>query len=92
MLSTNVPTHSGQDASTCKQINLRGLRNMKKEIRNESKLLKSMLVNEIKRNIWPMLKHSKRVRMLVMRKQKYLALLSSLYGLRSTQVESQILE
>lgn len=92
MLGTNVLTHSGQDASTYKHINLRDLQNMKKEIRYESKLLKPMLVSEIKRNIWPMLKHSKQVRMLVMLKQKYLALLSSVYGLRSTQVENQVLE
>lgn len=92
MLSTYVPTQPGQDTSIRKQINLRDLQAMKKEIKDESRLLKKMLANEIKRNVWPMLKHSKRVRMLVMRKQKYLALLSRSYGLRSTQVESQILE
>jgi len=92
VLNTNILTHSGQDASTNEQANLRHLQNMKKEIRYESKLLKPMLVSEINRNIWPMLKHSKQIRMLVVWKQKYLALLSSVYGLRSTQVESQILE
>lgn len=66
MLSTNVLTHSGQDASAYEQINLRDLENMKKEIRYEFKLLNPMLVSEIKRNIWPMLKHSKQIRMLVM--------------------------
>ena len=65
---------------------------MKKEIKAKVKVIKPMLISEIKKGIWPMLKHSKKVRELVGLKQKYLGLLSSKYNLHSTQVESQILE
>jgi hypothetical protein len=92
MLDAKALTHSRQETDTDEGINLRDLQKMKKEIKAESKLIKPMLVSEIKKGIWPMLKHSKRLRKLVMLKQKYLALLSSKYNLRSTQVESQMLE
>lgn len=64
---------------------------MKKEIRGESATLIPLLIGEIEKGVWPMLKWSKRVRSLVALKQKYLALLSSKYNLRSTQVEVQVL-
>ena len=41
--------------------------------------------------IWPMFQYNKKVQNIIILKQKYLALLSSIYNLRSTQVESQVL-
>ena len=91
MISTKVLTHSGQETSINKEINLRDLQKLKKEIKIESKALKPLLIDEIKKNIWPMLKYSKKIFKLVILRQKYLALLSSKYNLRSTQVEGQVL-
>jgi hypothetical protein len=91
VLGIKVLKHSGQETGIKQAVDLRDLHNLKKEIRAESNRLKPILVNEIKKDVWPMLKHSKRVQNLVMLKQRYLALLSSKYNLRSTQVESQIL-
>lgn len=92
MLDAQALTHSRQETGTDKDINLRELQKMKKEIKAESKLITPMLIREIKKGSWPMLKHSKRVLKLIVWKQKYLTLLSSKYNLRSTQVESQMLE
>lgn len=65
---------------------------LKKEIRRESKRLSPLLVNSIKQSIWPMLEYNKDVRVLVKKRQKYLALLSNQYGLRSITVIRQIEE
>jgi hypothetical protein len=91
MPSSQELKHSRQKTGVNEHINLRDLQSLKEEITAEAKELKPMLANEIKRGAWPMLKHSMRVRKLVVKKQKYLALLSSRYNLRATQVESQVL-
>ena len=81
----------GQETGTLEESNLRELQLLKKEIRNECKDLIPLLVHEIKQGFWPMLKYNNRIRSLVKLKQKYLALLSSEYGLRSKHVETQII-
>jgi RNA-directed DNA polymerase len=65
---------------------------LKEEIQRESKRLSPLLVNSIKQGIWPMLKYNKDVRILVGKRQKYLALLSNQYGLRSITVMQQVEE
>jgi len=65
---------------------------LKEEIRRESKRLSPLLVKSIEQGIWPMLEHNKDVRILVGKRQKYLALLSNQYGLRSINVMQQIEE
>mmetsp|Transcript_11895 Transcript_11895/g.22892 ORF Transcript_11895/g.22892 Transcript_11895/m.22892 type:complete len:798 (-) Transcript_11895:108-2501(-) len=65
---------------------------LKEEIRKESKRLSPLLVKNIEQGIWPMLKYNKDVYLLVKKRQKYLALLSNQYGLRSTNVMQQIEE
>lgn len=83
-------TCRGQETGALEKSNLRKLHNLKKEIRNKSKDLIPFLVYEIEKRCWPMLKYDKKVRLLVNLKQKYLALLSSEYGLHSKRVEVQI--
>lgn len=63
---------------------------LKKEIRRQSKKLTPLLVNCIDKGIWPMLRYNKDIRILVKKRQKYLCLLSNLYGLHSTTVMQQI--
>ena len=65
---------------------------LKEEIRRESKRLSPLLVKSIEQGIWPILECNKDVRILVKKRQKYLALLSNRYGLRSVNVMRQIEE
>lgn len=63
---------------------------LKKEILGKNHLITPLLVSCIERNIWPMLEYAKQILELVALRQKYLALLSSKYGIRSKCVENQI--
>lgn len=65
---------------------------LKEEIRRESNRLSPLLVKSIDQGIWPMLRYNKDIRILVQKRQKYLALLSNRYGLRSINVMRQIEE
>lgn len=65
---------------------------LKKEIRRESERLSPLLVKSIDQGRWPMLEHNKDVHILVKKRQKYLALLSNRYGLRSINVMRQVEE
>lgn len=89
-INVKALTCRGQETGDLERANLRELHNLKQEIRNEVKNLIPILVLEIKKGLWPMLKYNKRVCVLVTLKQKYLALLSSEYGLHSTRVETQV--
>ena len=89
-IDTKILTCRGQETGTVGRSNRRELHNLKKEIRNEAKNLIPILICEIKKKVWPMLKYNKRVRLLVKQKQKYLALLSRECGLHSKRVETQV--
>jgi hypothetical protein len=65
---------------------------LKEEIRREIKRLSPLLVKSMEKSVWPMLKYNKDVHILVKKRQKYLALLSDKYGLRSIIVMRQIEE
>jgi len=65
---------------------------LKEEIRRENKRLSPLLVKSIEQGRWPMLEHNKDVRILVGKRQRYLAMLSNQYGLRSIIVMRQIEE
>ena len=65
---------------------------LKEEIRRESQHLSPLLVKSIDQGKWPMLEYNKNIRILVQKRQKYLALLSNRYGLRSINVMRQIEE
>jgi hypothetical protein len=82
----------GQDVRNNRTASQGGLNLLKKEIRRESKRLSPLLVSSIKQSIWPLLKYNKDVRVLVKKRQKYLALLSNIYGLRSITIMRQIEE
>lgn len=82
----------GQNSRLGSKKDWRNLLNEKKEILLKQKFLSVLLVEQIKLNKWPMLKYAKEIISLVNDKQKYLAKLSSLYGLRAIQVEKQIIE
>lgn len=90
-INAKASTCFGQGTGTSKRADLGHLQRLKKEIRLEERNLKPLLVSEVEKGIWPMLKYSTRVRNLVELKQKYLALLSSKYNLHSTRVETQVL-
>jgi len=62
----------------------------KKEILCESEYLTPLLINSIDKGTWPMLKFNKEIRTLVKNRQKYLAMLSNLYGFRSATVKKQV--
>lgn len=82
----------GQDVRNKHTASQGDLCSLKEEIRRESKYLSPLLVNSIERDIWPMLEYNQNVRILVEKRQKYLALLSNQYGLRSITVMRQIEE
>jgi RNA-directed DNA polymerase len=82
----------GQDVRNNHTASQGDLDLLKKEIRRESKRLSPLLVNSIEQNKWPMLEYNKDVRILVKKRQKYLALLSNKYGLRSIKIIQQIEE
>lgn len=87
--TNNVSRQNVRDKYTADQGRFNSLR---KEIRCESKRLTPMLVKCIDDGIWPMLHYNKDIRTLVKNRQKYLALLSNLYGLRSATVMRQVEE
>ena len=82
----------GQDVRNKHTTSQGDLDSLKEEIRRQSKRLSPLLVNSIEQGIWPMLKYNKDVRILVKKRQRYLALLSNQYGLRSITVMRQIEE
>jgi len=82
----------GQDVRNKHTASQGDLNSLKEEIRRESKCLSPLLVNSIKQGIWPMLEYNKDVRILVKKRQRYLALLSNQYGLRSITVMRQVEE
>lgn len=82
----------GQDVRNKHTTSQGDLALLKEEIRRQSKHLSPLLVNSIEQGIWPMLEYNKDVRILVKKRQKYLALLSNQYGLRSITVIRQIEE
>ena len=82
----------GQDVRNKHTASQGGLYLLKEEIRRESKRLSPLLVKSIEQGRWPMLEYNKDVRVLVQNRQKYLALLSKRYGLRSINVMRQIEE
>ena len=82
----------GQDVRNEQTTNQGDLYLLKEEIRRKSKRLSPLLVKSINQGIWPMLEYNKDVRILVQKRQKYLALLSNRYGLRSINVMRQIEE
>jgi hypothetical protein len=82
----------GQDVRN-KHTAIQGdLYSLKEEIRRQSKCLSPLLVNSIKQGKWPMLEYNEDVRILVKNRQRYLALLSNQYGLRSIKVMQQVEE
>ena len=76
----------GQDVRNKSTASQGDLYLLKVEIRRESKRLSPLLVKSIDRGRWPMLEYNKDVRILFQKRQKYLALLSNQYGLRSINV------
>jgi len=82
----------GQDVRN-KHTAIQGdLYSLKEEIRRQSKCLSPLLVNSIKQGKWPMLEYNKDVHILIKNRQRYLALLSNQYGLRSIKVMQQVEE
>jgi RNA-directed DNA polymerase len=65
---------------------------LKAEIKRSSRRLSPLIVKSIDQGVWPMLKFNKEIKLLVKKRQKYLALLSNQYGLRSIIVMRQIEE
>ena len=92
ILDSDELKNIGQNARRYSKRDLRNLLKEKKEISLKQKFLSVLLIEQIKLNKWPMLKYAKEIISLVYAKQKYLAELSSLYGLRSIQVENQMME
>jgi len=86
----NILGTNGQTTGTFIGGNLRHLIKTKKEIQSEANTLTPLLIEKIKKGIWPMLKFSQQVHKLVVLRQKYLAILSQEYGLHSAQVELQV--
>lgn len=82
----------GQDVRNKHTASQGDLNSLKEEIRRHSKRLALLLVNSIKKGIWPMPVYSKDVRIFVKKRQKYLALLSNQYGLRAIIVMRQVEE
>ena len=87
---TNIATR--QDVRNKYTASQGDLHLLKEEIRRESKRLSPLLVKSIDQGRWPMLEYNKDIRVLVQKRQKYLALLSNEYGLRSINVMRQIEE
>jgi len=65
---------------------------LKAEIKRSSRRLSPLIVKSIDQGVWPMLKFNKEIKFLVKKRQKYLALLSNQYGLRSIIVMRQVEE
>lgn len=82
----------GQDVRNKHTASQGDLYSLKEEIRRQSKRLSPLLVKSINKGIWPMLEYNKEVRILVKKRQKYLALLSNQHGLRSVTVMRQVEE
>ena len=85
----NVVGQNVRNDSTNNQGNFHLL---KVEIKKSSKSLTPLIVKSIEQGVWPMLKFNKEIRLLVKKRQKYLALLSNRYGLRSITVMGQVEE
>ena len=87
--SMKMPYHSEQGA--CPVIKDNDQRELfKEEIKLRTRELRPLLVKEISKSRWPMLKYGKEVRFLAALKQKYLCYLSSVHGLRSKHVEQEV--
>jgi RNA-directed DNA polymerase len=82
----------GQDVRNKHMASQGYLELQKDEIRRESRRLSPLLVNSIKRGIWPMTFFNQATLSLVKKRQKYLASLSNQYGLHSITVMRQIEE
>lgn len=79
----------GQNVRNNSTIDQGNFHSLKVEIKRSSKSLSPLIVKSIEQGIWPMLKFNKEIRLLVKKRQKYLALLSNQYGLRSITVMRQ---
>lgn len=89
-IDASVNNASRQDVRGKLVENRGDLNFLKKEILCESKDLTPLLIKSIDEGIWPMLKFNKKIRILVKKRQKYLAILSNQYGFRSATVVRQI--
>jgi len=65
---------------------------LKAEIKRSSRRWSPLIVRSIDQGVWPMLEFNKEIKLLVKKRQKYLALLSNQYGLRSIIVMRQVEE
>nr|AYR06606.1 hypothetical protein [Renouxia sp.] len=81
---------SEQENGIKKKKNLRSLEAFKKEILFKFKKLKFLLLENIKKTTWPILKYKKNICILISLRKRYLVLLSKKYGPQSIQVEKQI--
>lgn len=90
--NSKLSTISRQDDRNKLKRNLRGLKKFKKEIQCESKKLTPLIIQCIDQNIWPMLKYNQKIKHLVIKRQKYLTILSIKYGFHSVIVKKQIEE
>lgn len=88
----NVINIIGQNVRNNSTTSQGSLYLLKAEIKQLSKNLTPLIVRSIKQNIWPMLKFNNEIKFLVKKRQKYLALLSNKYGLRSITVMRQVEE
>ncbi len=86
----SMSTLDGQETRCLQMENLRDLELLKKEILSKSKSLTPFIVTAIKKKTWPMLNYAGEISELVTLRQRYLALLSSEYGIRAKQVEQQL--
>ena len=83
----------GQNVRNNSTFNNQGnFHSLKVEIKKSSKSLSPLIVKSIEQGVWPMLKFNKEIKLLVKKRQKYLALLSNQYGLRSITVMRQVEE
>ena len=70
--------------------NLGNLKFIKKEILSDSKQLTPLIVKCIEVGIWPMIKYNREISELVIKRQKYLSILSNKFGFNSTVVKQQV--
>merc|ERR1712003_84315 len=65
---------------------------LKAEIKRSSRRWSPLIVESIDQGVWPMLEFNKEIKLLVKKRQKYLALLSNQYGFRSIIIMRQVEE
>lgn len=66
------------------------LQKLEVEIKTLSKDLSPLITEKVDQNKWPMLTYNNEISNLIVLRQRYLALLSRIYGLRSVQVKERI--